>query len=85
MDEIVSAFEHLSGGWEFFVQLTSSYHLKIDGATATANFYENEIARIKDGSSNFNLSIYKDTLVFKNDQYNFEERNFNVLHLDKTQ
>lgn len=84
VDEIVDAFVHLLAGWEFFVQLTTSYHIKISGATATANFYVNEIARIKDGDSNYNLAMYQDKLVFQDGKWLFQERNYNVLYLDQS-
>ncbi|MBC7938051.1 MAG: nuclear transport factor 2 family protein [Rhizobacter sp.] len=84
VDEIVAAFENLLGGWEFFVQLTASYHIKIDGNSATANFYVNEIARIKDGDSNYNLAMYQDKLVLKDGKWLFKERNYNVLYLDQS-
>ncbi|MBC7935520.1 MAG: hypothetical protein H7Y86_09245 [Rhizobacter sp.] len=71
-------------GWEFFVQLTASYHTKIDGDSATANFYVNAIARIKDGDSNYNLAMYQDKLVFKDGKWLFKQRNYNVLYLDQS-
>ncbi len=84
IDVVVDAFVHLLASWEFFVQLTSSYHIKINGTTATANFYVNEIARIKDGVSNYNLAVYNDKLVFENGRWLFAERNYNVLYLDQS-
>lgn len=84
VDAIESAFVHLLDGWEFFVQLTSSYHIKIDGSTATASFYVNEIARIKDGMSNYNLAMYQDKLVYEKGRWQFTERNYRVLYLDQS-
>lgn len=83
-DEIVNAFIHLLYNWEFFVQLTCSYHIKIEGNTATANFYVSEIARIKDGMSNYNLAMYQDQLIFENGKWLFRERNYKVLYLDQS-
>lgn len=84
IDAIVNAFTHLLGSWEFFVQLTSSYHIKIEGETATANFYVNEIARIKNGASNYNLSMYQDKMVFEKGRWLFAERAYKVLYLDES-
>jgi ketosteroid isomerase-like protein len=84
LDEVVHAFEHLLAGWEFFVQLTTSYNISIDGNTATANFYVNEIARSNEGASNYNLAMYRDKLVFENGKWLFKERNYTVLYLDQS-
>lgn len=84
VDEIVDAFVHLLDSWEFFVQLTSSYSIQINGNKARAHFYVNEIARSRTGESNYNLSQYEDNLVYQNGQWLFTERNYRVIYLDSS-
>jgi ketosteroid isomerase-like protein len=83
-DAITEAFMHLLDSWEFFVQLTSSYHITINGDTATAFVYVNEIARSKTGQSNYNLSQYQDKLILENGEWRFSERRYRVIYLDQT-
>lgn len=86
LDNVVAAFEHLLGSWDFFVQLSTSAHITVHGPTATANFYVNEIARgWPDGTnSNFNLARYTDALVKVDDRWRFQKRDYRVLYLDQT-
>lgn len=85
-DEVVGAFEHLLGSWDFFVQLSTSCGITLHGDTATAHFYVNEIARAKpDGTnSNYNLARYSDELVRVDGTWLFKKRDYQVLYLDQT-
>ncbi len=85
-ENIVAAFEHLLGSWDFFVQLSTSAHITVTGETATANFYVNEIARGQpDGTnSNYNISCYTDELVKADGRWLFQKRDYRVLYLDQT-
>lgn len=84
-DNIADAFENLLGGWEFFVQLNTSYNVDLseDGKSATSNFYMNEIAR-NEKLSNYNLAQYKDKLVKEDGQWRFKVREYKVIYLDTT-
>ncbi|NVO32278.1 nuclear transport factor 2 family protein [Hymenobacter lapidiphilus] len=86
LDNIVTAFDHLLNSWDFFVQLSTSAHIQVTGATATANFYVNEIARSQpDGTnSNYNLARYTDELVKVDGAWLFRKRDYRVLYLDQT-
>lgn len=81
--EIRSAFLGLlCNAWEFFVQMPSAHEIEIDGNTARARSYVNEVARGKDGGGNYNLAVYEDDLIRTAAGWKFTERNYKVLYLD---
>ncbi|WP_298143491.1 nuclear transport factor 2 family protein [Flavobacterium sp.] len=84
IDQISAAFSGLLASWEFFVQLPAGGNIQINGDTATAHFYVNEIARSKTGVSNYNLAQYEDQLRRENGVWRFVKRNYKVIYLDET-
>ncbi len=84
-EQVLVAFTHLLGSWDFFVQLSTSAAITVTGDTATANFYVNEIARARpDGTnSNYNLARYSDELVRVDGTWLFKKRDYQVLYLDQ--
>ncbi|MBC8084973.1 MAG: nuclear transport factor 2 family protein [Hymenobacter sp.] len=84
-EQVLTAFEHLLGSWNFFVQLSTSSAITVTGDTATASFYVNEIARARpDGTnSNYNLARYTDELVRVDGTWLFKKRDYQVLYLDQ--
>ncbi|MEL7124299.1 MAG: nuclear transport factor 2 family protein [Bacteroidota bacterium] len=83
-DEIVGAFEVLLNSWEFFIQLPSTGTIEIHDSRATSSFYINEIAKSKEGKSNYNIANYQDKLIKENGEWRFTERNYQVIYLDES-
>jgi hypothetical protein len=83
-DQIVGAFVGLLHSWDFFVQQPVGGNLEINGTTAKAHFYVNEIARSKDGVGNYNLSQYEDELEKLDGVWFFVKRNYKVIYLDQS-
>lgn len=73
---------HMLDLWDFFVQLTGPGVVLIEGDTAHARFYVNEIARGKDGRGNYNLSMYEDELVKQQDRWYFRKRTYHTIYQD---
>jgi len=66
-EKMGSSVTHMLVLWDFFVQLSGSGAVNINGDKATARFYVNEIARkADDKSGNYNLSVYEDELTMEN-------------------
>lgn len=71
------------GRWDFFVQLTTAGVVLIDGDTASARFYVQEVARAKGGGAgNFNLSMYEDELVRLQGKWYFRRRTYHTIYQD---
>jgi hypothetical protein len=82
-DNMGSSVTHMLGLWDFFVQLTASGVVDINGDKATARFYVNEIARkTDDKSGNYNLSMYQDELIKENGKWVFLKRTYNTIYQD---
>lgn len=74
---------HMLGLWDFFVQLTTSGVVRLEGDHAYARFYVQEIARAKvNGTGNFNLSMYEDELVKIAGQWYFRKRVYHTIYQD---
>jgi ketosteroid isomerase-like protein len=73
---------HMLGLWDFFVQLSGPGVVVLDGDSATARFYVNEIARGKDGKGNYNLSMYDDELVKTDGVWYFKTRTYKTIYQD---
>jgi ketosteroid isomerase-like protein len=74
---------HMLGLWDFFVQLTTAGVILIEGDTAYARFYVQEIARRKEGGAgNFNLSMYEDELVRQQGRWYFQKRTYHTIYQD---
>ncbi|MEX3014023.1 nuclear transport factor 2 family protein [Gymnodinialimonas hymeniacidonis] len=83
--EIVQAFKGLLlKQWEFFVQMPNAHVINIEANQATARSYVNEIARAKDGTTNFNLAVYFDELVRDEEKWKFKRRDYRVLYQDSS-
>jgi ketosteroid isomerase-like protein len=71
------------GLWDFFVQLTTAGVILVEGNTAYARFYVQEIARAKEGGKgNFNLSMYEDELIKKEGKWYFKQRIYHTIYQD---
>lgn len=67
--------------WDFFVQLTGPGVVQINGDTAFARFYVNEIARkADDQSGNYNLSMYDDVIIRENGKWVFLKRSYHTIY-----
>ncbi len=76
-----SSVTQMLGLWDFFVQLSTSGVVTINGDKATARFYVNEIARkTSDKSGNYNLSMYDDELIKENGKWVFLKRTYNTIY-----
>ncbi|GAB2583358.1 nuclear transport factor 2 family protein [Spirosoma areae] len=73
---------HMLGLWDFFVQLTGPGVVLVEGERAYARFYVNEIARGKDGTGNYNLSMYEDELIKEDGQWLFHKRTYHTIYQD---
>src|SRR5260221_14620724 len=59
-EEIRAGGERLQAQWEFFVQTTHPGTIQLDGDTATARAYIQELARASDGRQGLNYAISHD-------------------------
>lgn len=77
------SLERMLGLWDFFVQLTTAGVILIEGQTAYARFYVQEIARAKEGGKgNFNLSMYEDELIKQDGKWYFKQRIYHTIYQD---
>lgn len=76
-----SSVSHMLNLWDFFVQLTGPGVVQINGDTAIARFYVNEIARkADDQSGNYNLSMYDDVIIRENGKWVFLKRTYHTIY-----
>lgn len=68
--------------WDFFVQMTTSGIVHIQGDNAYARFYVNEVARAKDHHGNYNLSMYDDELIRIDGAWYFLKREYKTIYQD---
>jgi uncharacterized protein (TIGR02246 family) len=68
--------------WDFFVQMTASGIVHVQGDKAYARFYVNEIARAKDQYGNYNLSMYDDELIKIDGAWYFLKREYKTIYQD---
>lgn len=72
---------HMLDLWDFFVQLSTSSVIQVNGDQATARFYVNEIARkADDKTGNYNLSMYEDELIKENGKWVFLKRTYHTIY-----
>jgi SnoaL-like domain len=77
-----SSVTHMLGLWDFFVQLSGPGVVILQGDSAKARFYVNEVARGKDGKGNYNLSMYEDSLVKIDGQWYYKKRVYHTIYQD---
>lgn len=77
-----SSVTHMLNLWDFFFQLTGPGVVSVQGDSATARFYVNEVARSKEGKGNYNLSMYEDSLVKIGGQWYFKKRYYHTIYQD---
>jgi hypothetical protein len=77
-----SSVTHMLGLWDFFVQLSGPGVVILQGDSAKARFYVNEIARGKDGKGNYNLSMYEDSLVKIEGKWYYKKRTYHTIYQD---
>lgn len=74
---------HMLELWDFFVQLTTSGVVLVEGDKASARFYVQEIARDKvNKKGNFNLSMYEDELIKVKERWCFSKRVYHTIYQD---
>ena len=83
IDEIIAMLERLLQIQRYFMQMTHSGVVTIDGDRATARFVERERGR-GDGSYYDNLAVYDDVLVREPAGWRFLERHYHYRFLDQT-
>lgn len=66
--------------WDFFVQMTTSGIVHVQGDKAHARFYVNEVARAKDRQGNYNLSMYDDELIKIEGAWYFLKREYKTIY-----
>ena len=82
-DEIVAMLQRLLQMERYFMQMTHSGVVTIDGDGATARFVERERGR-GDGTYYDNLAVYYDVLVRESAGWRFLERRYRYRFLDQT-
>lgn len=71
------------GLWDFFVQMPSALVIQVNGDTATARVYVNEVARRSDDKhGNYNLSMYEDELIKEDGKWVFIKRTYHTVYQD---
>ena len=73
---------HMLGLWDFFVQMPTATLVELDGDRAHSRVYVNEVARAKDGTGNYNLSMYADELVRLDGQWLYQKRTYHTIYQD---
>jgi ketosteroid isomerase-like protein len=83
IDEIIAMFQRLLQIERYFMQMTHSGVVTIDGDRATARFVERERGR---GETTYyeNLAVYDDVLVKEPAGWRFLERHYRYRFLDQT-
>jgi ketosteroid isomerase-like protein len=83
IDEIIALFQRLLQIERYFMQMTHSGVVTIDGDRATARFVERERGR---GETTYyeNLAVYDDVLVKEPAGWRFLERHYRYRFLDQT-
>lgn len=80
-ENMESSVNHMLALWDFFVQLNGPGVVKINGETAIARFYVNEIARkADDKTGNHNLSMYEDELIKEDGKWVFLKRTYHTIY-----
>jgi ketosteroid isomerase-like protein len=82
IDEITAMLQRLLQIERYFMQMTHSGVVTIDGDRATARFVERERGR-GDGSYYDNLAVYDDVLVREPGGWRFLERHYRYRFLDQ--
>lgn len=82
MDEIIAMLRRLLQSERYFMQMTHSGVVTIDGDRATARFVERERGR---GEKTYydNLAVYDDVLVRQHTGWGFLERHYRYRFLDQ--
>jgi ketosteroid isomerase-like protein len=83
IDEIVAMLRRLLQMERYFMQMTHSGVVTIDGDRATARFIEREHGQ-GDGTYYENLAVYDDVLVKEPAGWRFLERHYRYRFLDQT-
>lgn len=78
--EMGSSVTYMLNLWDFFVQMVNGGVVEIiDDTHANARFYVSERANSKEGSGNFNLSMYEDKLIKKDGKWYFQKRTYKTI------
>ncbi|MEM7217643.1 MAG: nuclear transport factor 2 family protein [Pseudomonadota bacterium] len=83
-DAIVALWLGAMGRFEFVAQLVHNGTVAVSGDTATARFYLTEHLQLAGGDAGmFNIGMYQDSLVRRDGQWLFAQRNYSVLYNDE--
>ena len=82
IENICELFDQLMSGWKFFHQIANQGPIVIEGDTASARMYMNEVGIFKDGRTHRNWSEYTDKYVKRSDRWQFQERHYHFLYVD---
>ena len=77
-DSLAGALDEMLGLWDFFVQTPNATVVEFsdDYQRATSRTHVVERGRLRDGSGNYNLSYYLDTLSKVGGQWRYESRTY---------
>ena len=83
-DAIVDSLRKLLEPREFFVHLVHDGVIKVNGETAEARWYIQEMARNKDGKTFYqNIGLYEDRMVKQNGKWLFASRTYFYIWLSQ--
>jgi ketosteroid isomerase-like protein len=83
-DEIRAGIERMQGLWSYFVQITHTGAIRLEGDSATGRAYITELGHKRDGTSELNYSLYHDRYQRTLDGWKFTERVYEIKYLDTT-
>jgi ketosteroid isomerase-like protein len=82
--ELRAGIERMQGLWDYFVQVAHAGTLELDGDRAAGRAYVTEFGQMRDGRSEFNVSVYHDRYERTPDGWKFAERVYEVRYLDSS-
>jgi len=86
LPDVLSMYDRLMDGWEFFAQLVHSGVIDIEGVRARSRWTMREVARGGENRSRSydNLAIYDDTLEQRGGVWRFAKRRYCYIWVDDT-
>ena len=86
IEAIAQMLTGLLAAWEFFVQMTHSGVVTLDGDRARARWTVQETARSKGGNRFYNnFALYEDEMVRTPEGWRFARRKYDYIYLDDSE